>query len=644
MTARAAKLASVWCVAVAAGAPAFAPAQAPAFAPAQAPAFAPVQAPAFAPVQFAPVQAPAFAFPAAPTFTRDVAPVLYAHCAVCHRDGGPAPFSLVTYAEVRPWARAIRQATAARTMPPWKPAPGHGGPFAGERRMREGEIALLDRWVEQGATEGDPDDLDPPPVWTSAWELGPPDLVLALPEPYELAAGGEDEYRNFVLPVPLATTRFVRAFDFRPAGRAIHHARLLIDPARTARRLDRRDPAPGYDDALDDDATFPDGHLLAWAPGRVPAFEPEALAWRLDPGVDLVLQLHLPASEVPERIAPRVGLYFADAPPIGAPTAVLLGDKTIDIPAGAARHVIEDTLRLPVEVEVLSVYPHAHYLGRDLQGFATLPDGSRRWLVRIDDWDFNWQDEYRLAEPLFLPAGTTLSMRYVYDNSAANRRNPSHPPRRVRYGRRSTDEMAELVVKVRTGTPAERERLSRVLTRKANAVDMAGAEKRARDDPRDFRAHHELGIYYLEAGRVAEAADRFRRVLGLNPGFAPAHYNLGIIEGGTGALDAAAARFEAALAHDPAHVGALTNYGILLHALGRPGEAVRRYRTAISIEPDLAETHNNLAVALLALGRAAEAAQAAEQAARLTGWKDAQAIETLAAARAAAGASGQSPE
>ncbi len=572
-----------------------------------------------------------------PTFTRDVAPILHAHCASCHRDGGLAPFSLVTYEDVRPWARAIRQATASRTMPPWKPAPGHGGPFAGERRLDDADVALIGRWVEQGAVEGAPADRAPPPVRSSGWRLGPPDLVLTLSEPYELAAGGDDEYRNFVLPVPLATTRYVRAFDFRPGGRAIHHARLLVDPARSARRLDRRDPAPGYDDGQDDDARFPDGHLLAWAPGRIPAFETDDLAWRLDPGVDLVLQLHLPASDVPVRIAPRVGLYFADAPATRAPTAVLLGDKTIDIPAGAAAHVVEDKLRLPVDVEVLSVYPHAHYLGRDLQGFAALPDGTRRWLVRIDDWDFNWQDEYRLVDPLFLPAGTTLRMRYVYDNSAANRSNPNHPPRRVRYGRRSTDEMAELVVKVRTRTPAERARLARALTRKANAVDLAGAEKRARDAPRDYRAHHELGIYYLEAGRAAEAAERFLRVLRLNPGFAPAHYNLGIIEGGAGRLDAAAARFEAALVHDPAHVGALTNYGILLHAAGRPAEAVGRYRAAIAIEPDRAETHNNLAVALLALGRAAEAVPAAERAAMLTGWKDAQVIDTLAAARAAAG-------
>ena len=576
--------------------------------------------------------------PPVPTFTRDVAPVLRAHCTVCHHDGGPAPFGLAGYAEARPWARAIRQATASRTMPPWKPAPGHGGPFAGERRLTDAEIALIGRWVEQGAAEGDPAGPDPAPVRPSGWRLGPPDLVLALPEPYELAAGGEDRYRNFVLPVPPAATRYVRAFDFRPRGRAIHHARLLIDPARSARRLDRRDPAPGYDDGLDDDARFPDGHLLAWAPGRVPAFEPEDLAWRLDPGVDLVLQLHLPASDAPARVAPEVGLYFADAPATGAPAAVLLGDKTIDIPAGAARHVVEDAWRLPVDVEVLSVYPHAHRLGRDLQGFATLPDGSRRWLVRIDDWDFDWQEEYRLIEPLPLPAGTTLGMRYVYDNSAANRSNPNHPPRRVRYGRRSTDEMAELVVKVRTRTAAGRERLARALTRKANAVDLAGAEKRARDDPRDFRAHHELGIYLLEAGRAAEAAERFRRVLRLHPGFAPAHYNLGIIAGGSGRLDAAAARFEAALARDPAHVAALTNHGIVLHALGRPEEAAGRYRAAIAIEPDRAETHNNLAVALLALGRAAEAVAAAEQAARLTGRADAQVIGTLAAARAAAGA------
>ena len=486
--------------------------------------------------------------------------------------------------------------------------------------------------------EGDPAHLVPPPAWPSAWQLGPPDLVIELTEPYDLAPGAADEYRNFVLPVPLETARHVRAFDFRPRGRAIHHARLLVDPAGSARRLDRRDPAPGYADDLDDDARFPDGHLLAWAPGRIPAFEPDDLAWRLDPGVDLVLQLHLPATDVPARIAPEVGLYFADAPATRAPAAVLLGDKTIDIPAGAARHVVEDALRLPGRRGgAVRLSPRPLPGGRDLQGFAVLPDGSRRWLVRIDAWDFNWQDEYRLVEPLFLPAGTTLGMRYVYDNSAANRSNPSYPPRRVRYGRRSTDEMAELVVKVRTRTPAERARLAHVLTLKANAVDLAGAEKRARDDPRDFRAHHELGIYHLEAGRAAAAAERFRRVLRLHPGFAPALYNLGIIEGGSGRLEAAAALFEEALAQDPRHVGALTNYGILLHALGRPAEAVGRYRAAIAIEPDVPETHNNLAVALLALGRAAEAVPAAERAARLTGWRDAQVIETLAAARAAAG-------
>ncbi len=581
--------------------------------------------------------AQASVLPPNPTFTRDVAPILHAHCASCHRAGGPAPFSLITYAEARPRARAIRQATASRAMPPWKPAPGYGGPFAGERRLDEADVALLGRWVEQGAVEGDPAALPAPPVRSSGWRLGPPDLVLTLPEPYERTPGGQDEYRNFVLPVPLAEPRWVRAFDFRPAGRAIHHARLLIDPARTARRLDRRDPAPGYDDALDDDARFPDGRPLVWAPGRIPAFEPADLAWRLDPGVDLVLQLHLPASEVPSRVAPEVGLYFTDAPGARVAAAVLLGDKTIDVPAGAARHVVEDRFRLPVDAHVLSVHPHAHHLGRELQGFAALPDGSRRWLVRIDDWDFDWQDEYRLVEPLFLPAGTTLHMRYVYDNSAANRRNPNHPPRRVRYGRRAVDEMAELVVKVRTRAPAERERLARAVTRKANAVDLAGAEKRAGDDPGDFRAHHELGVYYLEAGRAAEAAERFRRVLRLEPGFAPAHYNLGIIAGGAGRLDAAEARFRQALAHDPEHVAALVNYGVLLHALGRPAEAVGRYRAAAVLEPDVPETHNNLAVALLALGRADEAVSAAERAARLTGWRDAQVVETLAAARAAAG-------
>ena len=552
------------------------------------------------------------------TFTQDVAPILFAHCTVCHHGGGLAPFSLRTYANARPWARAIRQAVLSRSMPPWKPTPGYGGPFTGERGLTPGESGIIERWVDSGAVRGDPADLPPDPAVPVDWPLGAPDLIVTMPEAYVLKAEGPDEYRNFVAPIPVTTPKYVRAFQFRPRSRAVHHARLLLDRSGSARRLARVDPDPGYDDRLAGDAEFPEGHLLAWAPGRIPAFTPDDLAWRLEPGTDLVMQLHLPAIGVPEPIRAQVGLYFSATPPARTPAVLLLGDKTIDIPAGDRRHVVEDEYRLPVDVEALAVYPHAHFLGRDLQAFATLPDGSRRWLVRIADWDFDWQDEYRFADPVPLPRGTWLHLRYVYDNSAGNPQNPSHPPRRVRYGRQSTDEMAELVVQVVTRTRADHRALTEDFARKANAVDVAGAEKRAGDEPGDLRAHHELAVYYLEAGRLDEAAARFERTLRLDPRFAPAHYNLGLIHAERRQLDEAAGRFRQAIASDPAHAGAHTGLGVTLQAMGRPDAAVDHYRRAVAIEPELADAHHNLAVALQALGRVGEAVQSYQRVLALT--------------------------
>ena len=567
------------------------------------------------------------------TFTRDVAPILFEHCTDCHHGSGLAPFSLLAYADARPWARAIRQAVVSRSMPPWKPTPGYGGPFADERRLTAAEIGIIERWVLAGAVRGDPADLPPRPAAPADW---PPDLVVAMPEAYVLKGEGPDEYRNFVAPIPVTTPRYVRGFEFRPRSRAVHHARLLLDRSRSARRLALADPEPGYDDRLAGDAEFPEGHLLAWAPGKVPAFTPDDIAWRLEPGTDLVMQLHLPPVGVPEPIQAEVGFYFSDTPPVRTPAVVLLGDKTIDIPAGDRRHVVEDEYRLPVDVEVLAVYPHAHFLGADLQAFASLPDGSRRWLVRIAEWDFDWQDEYRFAEPVSLPRGTTLHMRYVYDNSAGNPDNPNHPPRRVRYGRQSTDEMAELVVQVVTRTPDDHRALTGDFARKVNKIDVAGAEKRARDEPGNFRAHHELAVYHLEAGRLDQAASGFERTLRLNPRFAPAHYNLGLIHAERRELDEAAARFRLAIAGDPAHAGAHIGLGVAFQAMGRPGAAIDSYRQAIAIDPELADAHHNLAVVLQSMGRVDEAVPGYRRVLALTP-DDAQAHFTLAGALASQG-------
>ncbi len=197
------------------------------------------------------------------------------------------------------------------------------------------------------------------------------------------------------------------------------------------------------------DSFDPDSHFLFWKPDTPALVEAEGMPWRLDAGNDLILNMHLKPTGKAEMVDATIGLYFTDKPPTAHPMLLQLEhDSALDIPANDANFVIEDQLKLPVDVQVLGVYPHAHYLGKQMEGYAILPDGTKKWLVMIRDWDIDRQSVYRFAAPLYLPAGTELHMRYTYDNSAANVRNPNSPPIRVRAGNRSVDEMGHLWLQV----------------------------------------------------------------------------------------------------------------------------------------------------------------------------------------------------
>ena len=194
------------------------------------------------------LRAPAQERNEAPTFSRDIAPIVFEHCAVCHRPGGPGPMSLLSYSEVRPWARAINEQVSARRMPPWKAEAGHGGPFVGDRRLTDNQVALIQRWVADGTVEGTAADLPPVPSWPDGgWRLGKPDLVLEM-TPYVLPAGGQDVLRKFAIPIPVAGTRFVRGIECLPGNaRVVHHAIMRIDATRASRALDDADPEAGYE-------------------------------------------------------------------------------------------------------------------------------------------------------------------------------------------------------------------------------------------------------------------------------------------------------------------------------------------------------------------------------------------------------------
>ncbi|HEY2014652.1 MAG TPA: tetratricopeptide repeat protein [Bryobacteraceae bacterium] len=550
-----------------------------------------------------------------PTFARDIAPIVYQFCAPCHHPGGDGPFSLLTYDEVKKRAPQIATVTRSRYMPPWLPEPGYGD-FAGEQRLSTGQIRLIAGWVAAGEPEGPPGEAPPPPHLTAGWQLGPPDLVLDAAGPAAVPASGPDIFWNFLFTPNLASSRYVRAVEIRPGDRRIvHHANLLIDRAGSAHRaaLAGSNGFPGMDLTVVRSPFDPDGHFLFWKPGAVPHVEAEGFSWRLNPGDTLVLNTHLHPSGAPGQAQPSIGIYFTDKPPSHFPLLVQLEhDGAIRIPAGARDFVVSDDFRLPMDVHVIAVYPHAHYLGKLLEAFATLPDGTRKWLIRIPDWDLSWQSVYYCREPLALPKGAVISMRYHYDNSAANIRNPSHPPRLVVNGNRSVDEMGHLWVEILPRGAADRrlefqeavthhrlEKYPDDFTANFNLgalamarLNVSGAvpmlEKAARLDPGRPDVHNMLGAALARVGRVPEAIDQLRLALRERPDFTNARLNLANALLRSGKLDEAVEDYREVLVESPndrSARAAVESQARHLEEEGRTGEAAALNRALNSIAP-----------------------------------------------------------
>jgi Tfp pilus assembly protein PilF len=558
---------------------------------------------------------PAPATPATPrvvTFSHDIAPILFTNCASCHRPiddaagvragatgedplcVAGAPFSVLDYDSARRHAREIASAVQRRAMPPWLPEPGHAV-FAAERRLRDDQIALIAAWARGDAPLGNPADAPTPPAAASGWQLGVPDLVLTPAEPYVLRPGARDVFRNFVLPVPITATKYVRAVEFRAdRPQVLHHADLALDITRVSRTLDRADPGPGF-------GTMDGGQVMnvyGWTPGKVPVLEPAETAWTLEPGADLVLLLHMIAGSTSNTVQPSIGLFFSDTPPTRAPISVKLESQAIDIAAGDANYVVEDSYVLPVDVDAVSIYPHAHYLGKEMRGTATFPDGSQKELLSIRQWDVRWQDRYRYQSPLFLPKGTRLSMRFTFDNSAANPRNPTRPPHRVRAGPRSIDEMAQLWLEVVPRRAEDAAVLNTDYTRRALLANVAGAESNLKADPNAAAAHTLLASAYLPVGRVADAQAQLEEALRLDPRDAEAHSNLGVVLQAQTRLAEGMPHLRTAVQLKPKDDRVHFNLGNGLLAAGQPDAAMREFRAAIALDPDNADAHLNLALIL----------------------------------------------
>jgi tetratricopeptide (TPR) repeat protein/cytochrome c553 len=545
-----------------------------------------------------------------PTWSGEVASLVYTHCAACHHPEGIGPMSLRAYEDVARISDQIAEEVGARRMPPWLPA-GDGAHFQGDRRLSDREIRQLQRWIAAGMPRGDMTREPAPPTRASGWVLGEPDLVITMETPFRLpATHHHDIYRNFVLPIPIeGAGRWVRAVEFLPGNpRVVHHATMQVDPTRSSRLIAEADPEPGYDDRVFHSAARPPGgFFLAWTPGLVPAPYPDGMAWRAEPGMDFVVQLHMfPTGQV-EEVTFQVGLHFTDDEPDIHPLILRLGGQTIDIPPGEANYRVEDEFLTPVDLRVLGVYPHAHFIGRSVEAWADAPDGRRIPLMSIPDWDFHWQDAYYYQEPVAIPAGSRLKMLWRFDNSASNPRNPNRPPERVVWGLNSVDEMAEFWLQVVTADAASNETLQRAARNADAAKQIEGWEFLVGLNPDDADAQRGLATVAMARGDLDEACRRFQRALEAEPRMALAHHGLGNVLEERGDPVGALAAYRAALDALPGNPPVLADLGRLLASRGDVGEARRVLERAVALDPHAAAAQNNLGSLLRDLGEIEQA-------------------------------------
>lgn len=529
------------------------------------------------------------------TFSKDVAPIIFQHCAPCHRPGQSAPFSLLRYTDVKKHGKQIAEVTARRYMPPWLPEPGYVE-FAQDRSLTAGQIERIEQWVAQGMIEGVSRDLPALPAWNNEWQLGQPDLVLQLPETYELPADGKDVYRNLVVPIPTEVRRYVKGVEFRPGNfKVVHHAFVNVDTTRASRRLAEKESPAGFAGMeLPETAHMPGGQLLGWQPGKAPAFSPPGLAWVLDKNTDLVLQLHLHPSGKPERVQPEVAFYFTDQAPTNVAYRIRLESFKMDIPPGASDYRVEQSYILPVDVTLLRILPHAHYLGKELRVWATLPDGRKQWLIYIRNWDFNWQGDYGFKAPIELPRGSKLQMEYVYDNSEANPRNPHHPPQRVTFGLGSADEMAACSLQALPRNAADRAKLAEDYHLYHARVSLDYNEYLLRRDPSNALAHAKAGRALMTLGDIPRAQKHLGSAIRANPKFDKPYYDLGSIWVQQRRWKEAEKAFTAVILINPEDYQAHGNLGGICLQQGRIEEAEQHYRTALQLNPDDPVAQKNL--------------------------------------------------
>jgi hypothetical protein len=359
------------------------------------------------------------------TFNRDVAPIIYRNCVSCHRPGEIAPMSLLTYKEVRPWAKAIRAKVLAREMPPWHADPQYGQ-WANDRRLASKDIDTIVAWIDQGAKEGAAKDLPPAPELAAGWQIGEPDVVFHMPAEYTVPATGVVPYQHFTVATNFTEDRYVQAMEARAGNLAVVHHIVMYVREPNAVRPKRVD--------------FGTNLLGALSPGQTPFVAPPGKAKLIRAGSNLVFQMHYTPNGKEAKDRSMVGLIFAKQPVDQIVTTTGAFNSRFVIPAGADNHEVRAAFEFDEDAQIVSFMPHMHLRGKDYLYRAIYPDGRSEVLLSVPNYNFGWQVYYYPVKPLPMPKGTRIEAIAHFDNSVKNPRNPD-PTKEVRFGQQTWEEM-----------------------------------------------------------------------------------------------------------------------------------------------------------------------------------------------------------
>lgn len=380
-----------------------------------------------------------------PTWSADVAKIIYTNCTPCHRTGEIAPFALETYEQVSDFGYSVKRAVEKREMPPWPPAKGHGT-FVGNRSLSDADVETIAKWVDGGMPAGDLTSAPKPPTFPEGSQLGTPDLVLTMGETWTVQNNNKDVYRYFVLPTKLLQDRNVKAIEFRPGNAAVvHHVLYFLDTSGTARKKDAEDPLPGYS-GFGDPGFESVSSFLGWVPGAQTRFYPPTIGAKMYANSDFVIQVHYAPSTTVQTDQSRVNIFFQPASEVRQVQQFAMNIR--NLPQGQKFEIPPNKIQpfttsftVPYEISVIGIAPHMHLLGKDCRAYATTPKGDTIRLISVPQWDFHWQGGYTYKNPVRIPRGSKLFYEASYDNTINNLENPNTPPKTVRWGEGTSDEM-----------------------------------------------------------------------------------------------------------------------------------------------------------------------------------------------------------